>query len=46
MRWNRKRRYEIAPDQALPPVFAGGVLQAADELHQRATAQRLYQAED
>ena len=43
LRWNRKRRSEVACNTStVPLVFAGGLLQAADHLHQRLSGENLY----
>ena len=42
-RWNRKRQNEATPrTTAIPLVFAGGLLQDVNTLHQRLTGDKLY----
>ena len=41
VRWNRKRNATLGRG-TLPPVFGGGVMQTADDLHQRLCGERLY----
>jgi len=43
LRWNRRRRNEAAQGTfTIPLVFAGGLLQGTDHLHQRLAGERLY----
>ena len=43
LRWNRRRRNEMAEEMStLPLVFAGGLLQRVDHLHQRLAGSSLY----
>ena len=43
LRWNRKRHNEAMPKESqMPLVFAGGLLQSADDLHQHLVGERLY----
>ena len=42
LRWNRKRHNESNPAIITPMVFASGLLQEANELHQRLVGSKLY----
>ena len=45
LRWNRKQHNKATPETTrMPLVFAGGLLQSADDLHQHLVGERLYPA--
>ena len=45
LRWNRKQHNKTTPETTrMPFVFAGGLLQTADDLHQHLVGERLYPA--
>jgi len=45
LRWNRKQHNKAMPEPTrMPLVFAGGLLQSADDLHRRLVGERLYPA--